>query len=746
MDNGHQHGRRGISFHNENTHTNTWNQIVMMNNQVQQESPPVISQHATHLDPLLDCLFQLTREHGITTTRDSLVAGIPLENQRLTPSMFARAARRAGLASRVLRRPLNMLPPALLLNGDDACLLRAIDDKGNFHISPAELPEAEQVLTLAELESRYSGLAIAVKPRFRFDKRVPELQQARSQHWFWHAILQGRPLYRDALIAAFFINVFALALPLFTMNVYDRVVPNMAFETLWVLAVGVLLLFAFDFLMKLTRGYLIDLASKRVDVMLSALIMERVLGIRMEARPTSVGAFAANLRAFETVRDFIASATITTLVDVPFALLFLFVIGWISPWMVIPPVIAVGLMLVLAFAVQERMQELTETTFRASAQRNAHLVESLVGLETIKTLGAEGELQSRWEKATLFLAQVGSRLKLLSAITMNFAGFIQQMLSICIIILGVYLIKEGQTSVGGLIACTMLASRAIAPMGAVAGLMTQFNNAKSSLTSLEGLMKMPVERESEAAFFHRTSFRGDIEFSSVNFNYPNSPMGALRNVSFRIKAGERVGILGRVGSGKSTIQKLIMGLYQAQEGAVRIDGIDLKQIDPAELRRNVGYVAQDPVLFYGTLRQNISMGQPHVHDASIYAAAELAGLTDFVNSHPEGFDMIIGERGESLSGGQRKAVTIARALLNAPPILLLDEPTSNMDHTTEAAMKRTFEKITAGKTLVLVTHHTTLMDLVDRIIVIDQGQILADGPKAEVIQALQQGRIGKARA
>lgn len=710
-----------------------------------------LSLRATHLDPLLDCLFELTRLHGITTTRDSLVAGIPMEGQRLSPSMFSRAARRAGLASRVLRRPLKQLPNALLpavliLNNDDACLLRKVDEVGCFHISPAELPESVQVMTLDELQAMYTGLAIVVKPRFRFEKRIPELQQARSEHWFWHAVLQGRPLYRDALIAAFFVNFFALAFPLFSMNVYDRVVPNMAFDTLWVLALGVVLMLVFDFVLKLTRGYLIDLAGKRVDVLLSALIMERVLGIRMEARPASVGAFAANLRAFESLRDFIASATITTLVDVPFALLFLLVMLWISPWMVLPPVIAIVLMLLLAFIVQAKMQELSETTFRASAQRNAHLVESLVGLETVKTLGAEGELQGRWEKATLFLAQIGTRLKFLSAVTMNSAAFIQQLMSVAILVLGVYLIKEGQTSVGGLIACTMLAGRAIAPLGAVTGLMTQYNNAKSSLTSLEGLMQQPVERENESTFFHRTHFKGDIEFSNVDFTYPNSPLGALHSVSFRIKAGERVAILGRVGSGKSTIQKLVMGLYQAQQGAVRIDGINVQQVDPAELRRHVGYVSQDPVLFYGTLRQNISMGQPHVHDATIAAAAELAGLTDFINAHPDGFDMVIGERGESLSGGQRKAITIARALLNAPPILLLDEPTSNMDHSTESAMKRTFEKIVSGKTLILVTHHTALLDLVDRIIVIDQGRILADGPKQEVVQALQQGKIGRAQA
>lgn len=708
-----------------------------------------LNARATHVDPLLDCLFDLTRRHGITTTRDSLVAGIPLENQLLTPSMFARAARRAGLTSRVLRRGLGqlpevLLPAVLLLKNNQACILHEVTADGLLKISPAELLESVVEVSAEELSERYTGLVILVKPRFRFDKRVPELNKARSQHWFWHAIFQGRPLYRDALIAAFFINLFALAFPLFSMNVYDRVIPNMAFETLWVLALGVLLMLSFDMAMKMTRGYLIDLASKRVDVLLSSLIMERVLGIRLEAKPASVGAFAANLRAFEAIRDFIASATVTTLVDVPFALLFLLVMAWISPWLVIPPVVAILLLVGFAHVVQEKMQELSETTFRASSQRNAHLVESLTALETIKTISAEGELQGRWEKSTLFLAQVGGRLKLLSSLTMNFAGFIQQLMTVSIVVIGVYLIHEHLLSMGGLIATTMLAGRALAPMGQVAGLMTQYNSAKSSLSSLEELMKMPAERADDSTFFHRTHFNGDIEFSKVSFNYPNSPVGALNNVSFSIRRGERVAIIGRVGSGKSTIQKLVMGLYQAQEGAVRIDGVNLAQIDPAELRRHIGYVAQDPVLFYGTLRQNISMGQPHVHDASIYAAAELAGLTEFVNSHPEGFDMVIGERGESLSGGQRKAITIARALLNAPPILLLDEPTSNMDHTTENAIKDTLRDISAGKTMILVTHHNTLLDLVDRIIVIDQGQILADGPKPDIILALQQGKIGRA--
>ncbi|WP_089082614.1 type I secretion system permease/ATPase [Aquitalea magnusonii] len=719
-------------------------------------SPSPVGQHdsippqATHLDPLLDCLFALARGYGINATRESLVAGIPLTNNRLNPSMFSRSARRIGLTSRVVRQPLDklrdaLLPAVLLLEGDEACILRAIDpDSGLARVSFSELTESEVSISLEELADKYLGLAIFVRPRFNFERRAPELGEIRSRHWFWQTVYGGLPLYRDAMIAALLINLFALVIPLVSMNVYDRVVPNMATETLWVLAIGGLLALVFDFLLKMTRAYLIDLASKRVDVTLSSLIMERVLGIRMEARPASVGGFSSNLRAFETVRDFIASASITGLIDLPFVLIFLLVILWISPLLTLPVLVGGLLMIVFALLIQEKMKELTEATLRASAQRNAQLVENLAGLETIKILAAEGQQQGRWEQGTLFLAQVGARLKLLATSANTFAGFITQLVSIVMLVVGVYQIMDGNTSQGGVIAAVMLSGRAMAPLGQLVALLTQYHNAKTSLSSLDGFMNMPVERPQDANFFHRTSFQGEIEFRNVSFSYPDNPQQALRNVSFKIKAGERVAIIGRVGSGKSTLQKLILGLFRPTEGSVRVDGIDINQIDPAELRRHIGYVPQDAVLFYGTLRQNIAMGAPHAHDASVAAAAELAGLTDFVNGHPQGFDMVIGERGDSLSGGQRKAVTIARALLNAPPILLMDEPTSNMDNTTESQIKQTLLKVMAGKTMIMVTHHNALLELAERLIVIDNGTIVADGPKAAVIQALQQGQVGRA--
>ncbi|WP_273432435.1 type I secretion system permease/ATPase [Chitinibacter tainanensis] len=704
-----------------------------------------------HFDPLLDCLVEITRVHGEPWTAQALAAGLPLVNNQLTPSLLPRAAARAGLSARVLRQklediPERLYPTILLLNNHRACVLLERLPGAKFRVRFPESGESSEVLEGAELLKLYAGFVIVVRPRFRFDARTPEMGQVRERHWFWGAMYDNWRIYRDALFAALLINLFALAMPLFSMNVYDRVVPNHAVETLWVLAIGAVLVLGFDFVLRTARGYILDVASKRIDVTLSGLIMERVLGVKMQAKPASVGSFTANLRAFESVRDFIASASITTLVDLPFVLIFFLVLTWISPWLLLPPLVGSVLIVLFSWLAQDKMNQLVELTQRAAAQRNATLVESMVGLETIKVMRAEGEMQRRYERATRFLAQIGGRLKLISTTTVNFAQAVAQLVSVVTVIVGVYLLVDGQISMGGIIAASMLAGRAMAPLGQVAGLLMQYQNAKTSLGAVESHMQMPVERPADSAFLHRESFRGEIEFRNVSFTYRSTGRDdlALKNVSFKLKAGERVGIIGRVGSGKTTLEKLILGLYQPDEGAVLIDGIDTRQIDPAELRKAIGYVPQDPLLFFGSLKQNIALGSSACDDSQILAAAELAGIAEFANANPRGFDMPIGERGESLSGGQRQAVAIARAVLNDPPVLLLDEPSSSMDHQSEERLKAKLRSYLPGKTLLLVTHRTSLLELVDRLIVIDQGQVMADGPKAQVVEALQQGRIGKA--
>ncbi len=703
---------------------------------------------AGDLDPLLESLIILTKLQHRPFSEDALVAGLPLVDNRLTPSLFRRAAERAGLSSRIIERPLaeissQVLPAILLLEDNQACVLVELNSEQNQAvIIEPHAGMGEVTLSWDKLATLYTGIAIFVQPAYRFDDRTPPLIRSSGPHWFWGVLGESWRIYRDVLVASLLINLFALASPLFMMNVYDRVVPNNAEETLWVLALGISTVYLFDILMRTLRSYFIDLAGKRSDIRLSAAIFERVMGIKMEARPQSVGAFANNLREFETVRDFITSATIATLVDLPFILIFLLVIFWIGGLLVMAPMVAIPLIGLYGLLMQKPLRQAAENTYRASAQKNATLIESLNGIETVKSLGAEGPLQRKWEAATVHIARWSAKSRLLSVTTINFAMAIQQLTTVAIVIGGVYLIIDGELSMGGLIATVILTGRAMAPMGQVANLATRYFQARTALTSLNQIMQMPVERPQGTSFVSRPHLRGQIEFDNVSFHYPDQDNASLRNASIHIKEGEHIGIIGRIGSGKTTLNKLIQGLYQATEGAVRIDGTDIRQIDPADLRRSIGYVPQDITLFFGSVRENITYGAPYMDDASILRAAQLAGVTDFVDLHPLGFDMPAGEGGNRLSGGQRQAVALARALLTDPRILLFDEPSNAMDNTSEERVRRNLKEIIQGKTTLIVTHRASLLELVDRLIVIDRGRIVADGPKQQVLDALREGRIG----
>ncbi len=698
-------------------------------------------------DPLLDCLVALTKYYDRPLSTEALRAGLPLENSKFTPDLFARAASRAGLAARVIRRPLKkiqslVLPVVLLLKERQACLLLKIDrEAGTATILEAESGMGEAVVSLEELEQRYLGYSIFIRPEHQFDSRAPEVFKLRSKHWFWGTLFRSWRIYRDVLVASFLINLFALVSPLFIMNVYDRVVPNNAVETLWVLAIGVSVVYLFDLLMKMLRAYFVDIAGKKADVTLSTLIFEQVLGIKMSSRPASVGAFANNLREFDSVRDFITSATITTFVDLPYVLLFLAVIALIGGPIVLVPAVGMPLILMYSLAIQAPLRNAVDKTFRMSTQRNATLVESLTGLEAVKALGAQGPLQRRWEKAVGYIAHWGVRSRILSSSAVNIAVMLQQLASVGVVVMGVYLITEGSVSMGGLIACVILTGRAMAPMAQVANLATRYHHARAALQGLNSIMDLPQERPPGRSFVHRPKFEGSIDFHEVTFTYPGQSQPALNNLSFRIGAGEKVAIIGRIGSGKTTVEKLIMGLYEPQAGAVRIDGTDLRQIDPADVRRNIGYTPQDTLLFYGSVRDNVMLGAPYADDRAIVRAANLGGVSDFVERHPLGFDMPVGERGEGLSGGQRQTIAIARALLLDPPILLLDEPTSSMDNATEERLRRRLAGEIEHKTLILVTHRASLLELVQRIIVLDNGRVIADGPKAQVLEALRLGKL-----
>ncbi|OED49116.1 ABC transporter [Endozoicomonas sp. (ex Bugula neritina AB1)] len=698
-------------------------------------------------DPLLECLAFLTRHFGKPYSLDSLRAGLPLEEGLFNAELFNRSANRAGLSSKVHKRELSEISPlvtptVLLLKKRKACILLDIDhEDGHARIVLPETGDGVKRVSIDDLSEHYTGYTIYVREKHRYDKRTPETLNVRSRHWFWGTILGSWRIYRDVLLASLMINLFVVASPLFVMNVYDRVVPNNAIDTLWVLAIGALIVFSFDFVLKMVRSYFIDLAGKKSDVLLSSRIMERVLGLNMASRPASVGSFAKNLQDFESIREFITSSTVTALVDLPFTCIILLVIFMLGGPLAYVPMFCMFLIAVYSFAIQGPLRRSVEKTLRSNSQKSATLIESLTGMEALKIAQAESDIQYKWEKSVGHIATWSIKTKMLSSSASTISAYIQQLCNIALVAGGVFLISEGDLSMGGLIATVMLSGRCLAPMAQVAGLATRFNQAKSALDGLNQVMAMPVERHEDRDYVNRPELKGNLEFDGVDFTYPEQEIQALRDVSLKIKAGEKVAIIGRIGSGKSTIEKLIMGLYEPENGAIRIDGIDLRQINPSDLRSSIGCVSQDITLFFGSIKENITLGANFVDDEALLHAAEIAGVTEFANKHPNGLDMVVAERGLNLSGGQRQSIAMARALLMDPPILVLDEPSSAMDNTTELRMKEQLKKRCKDKTIILVTHKASMLDMVDRLIVVDSGRVVADGPKEQVHAALKQGKL-----
>lgn len=701
----------------------------------------------THNDPLLDCLVLLSKIHGHPVSRNVVRAGLPLVNNALTVELFSRAARRAALSSRVLKQPLEniniyTLPVILLLAERKACVLVDADqDEQTLTVVFPETGMGEKKVPIQEIEDLYSGYAIFVQPEYKVKDQNIERQVEEPRKWFWGVIFSSWKIYRDVLVASLLINIFGLATPFYILNVYDKVISNAAYETLWVLTSGILVIYVFELIMRGLRGYFIDEAGQKANLLISATLFERVLGLRMEASPRSVGAFSKNLQQFDSIRDFITSFTITTVVDLPFVLLGMFAIWYLAGSMVLVHIIGSFLLVGFAAYVQAPMRKAVQRTFKASAQKNAILVEGLSGLEIVKMHGAESQLQRGWEESVSFISKWAAKARFLANSVNYVSTFIRNLIIVGVIVYGVLLVLSGDLTKGGLIACVILSRRVIMPMSQVVNLATRYHQAKEALHALNRIMEKPVERPPGKTFLHRTSFKGDIEIKNVTFAYPGTSTEVVRNLSLTINAGERVALIGPIGSGKTTVGRLVLGLYEPNQGMVAVDGTDIRQIDPSELRHFMGCVPQDLVLFSGTIRDNITLGTYGVDDADILRVADLAGVTKFVKKNPKGFDMQVGERGKELSGGQRQSVAIARALLLDPPILLFDEPTSSMDNTSESELRNKLEKIVKGKTLIVITHRASLLDLVERVVVIDNGVIVADGPKERVMEDLKSGDL-----
>ncbi len=700
-----------------------------------------------HDDPLLDGLLTLCALHHKPASRAMLTTGLPLPDQRLSPDLLPRAAARAGLQGRLLQRKLEQIPdialPAMVLlkdarcavllgwNGDVARLLLSESDGGEVQV------EREALL------KDYSGRVFFAQPQHKFDVTNGTLIP-RARSWFKDTLKLSRWLYVDAIAASLVINLIALAAPLFVMNVYDRVVPNQATATLWVLAVGIFGAYLFDLLLKGLRSLCLDLAGKKTDLIISATLFERIVGMSMKFRPARVGSFAQNIHEFQGMRDFLTSLTLTSLIDLPFTLIILLVIALLGGNLVWIPIIAFPLALGIGHLIQKPLTANLERSMALGAERQSSLIETLSGLDAIKVNNAESERQYHWEQTIGTLSRLELRVKILSGTAMNITLLIQQLAGVAIICFGVYMIIDGNLSMGGLVACYMLSGRALGPLAQLSGLLTRYQQAKVTMVSVDQMMELPQERNFEERPLSRQVLQGAMEFRNLSFTYPNQQNLALKNINLVIRPGEKVGIIGRSGSGKSSLAKLLVGLYQPDEGSLLVDGVDIRQIDVSELRHNIGYVAQDIQLLAGTLRDNLISGARYVDDEMVLQAAELAGVHEFARLHPMGYDLQVGERGQNLSGGQRQNVALARALLLSPPILLLDEPTSAMDNTGEERLKQRLQAVVEKKTVILVTHRASLLSLVDRLLVIDRGQIVADGPKAAVMEALKKGQISVA--
>ncbi|MCW8963538.1 MAG: type I secretion system permease/ATPase, partial [Gammaproteobacteria bacterium] len=639
-----------------------------------------------HYDPLLECLAIFARRYHRPISIDSLIYGIPVKPGASGPELFSlenpkglfsRVAKRAGFASRLTQRPLVDIPDLLLpciivLHDRKACILENIDKlSGQAKVIIPEVGEGEVWLELEKLEEQYTGYAFLLKREYQAtDRHASPLQKLREHHWFWGTLERVKGTYGSVILASIMINLFVLATPLFTMNVYDRVVPNNAVETLWVLAIGVAIVYLLDTVLRFIRNYLLDMAGKKTDIIMSSILFSQVMNLKMDQWPDSVGAFANKMSQFESIRSFLTASTLLVIVDLPFALLFLFVITYIGGPLVAVPLITMALLLIHGMLVVRPMRKSIEQVFSASAQKNSILVESLHAIKTFKTLGATQYAQWSWEESTGDIAKHSLKTKGLASSIGVTTNLLVQLNSVGIVMLGFYQIMDLKLTLGGLIAVMILSGRTISPMSQVASLITNYQQTRTAYDALNDLMQMDVERPDDTNYVRRPDFQGKIEFNNVSLQYPGSETSALSALNLKINPGEHVALLGRVGSGKTSIINLLMGLYTPTKGSLTFDDIEANQLDPADIRHNIAFLSQDVELLRASIRENIVMKDPQAEDEDVLKASLIAGVDLFVNRLPKGYDSPIGEQGHGISGGQRQSVGLARALLLNEPILI----------------------------------------------------------------------------
>jgi ATP-binding cassette subfamily C protein LapB len=680
--------------------------------------------------PLVEALAALAPRLGRSVSATALQAQLVIgRDGSLDWDALTRALDGFGLDARRLAQRADSLGDA------DLPVLAALSD-GRFALVVDAAQARDPALAAAQ-----AGWCLLLAPHPAQDRRsgIPSIRSARA--WFWSVLWGLRGHYLHVALATFVVNLLSIAISLYVMNVYDRVVPNRTYDTLWVLTAGTALALAFEFAARTLRGWLIDSAGRRADTEISTALFARVLSMRLDGKPASSGAFVSNLRDFESIRDVLTSATLTALIDLPFVVLFLAVIAAVAPPLALVPVVAIVLVTLAAAAAQGPLARSIRRSMKDGSQRQGLAVEAVEGLETLKVNNAYRFAQQRWQWFTESVATGSMRSRLISGLVVNFTSTVSQLVTVATVVWGVYLIHAGQLSLGGLIAVVILAGRAIAPLGQVAGLAVRIQQARSAFAGLQALVDRPSEREPDRSYLTLPAARGELALESVDFSHDRSGPALFRGLTLRLRPGEKVALLGRTGSGKSTLLRLAAGLYAPSAGMVRIDGIEARQVDPAELRAVVGLMPQAPRLFLGSLRDNLELArtdQP-TDDGRLVEVLRAVGLDATVARHPRGLDMQLGEDGAGLSGGQKQLVAIARMLLRDPRVVLLDEPSSGLDQTTERAVLVALAQWCRGRTLVVATHRPAALELVDRIVVLEQGQVVLDGPRAEVLEQLARG-------
>ena len=648
--------------------------------------------------------------------------------------------------------PSLAVPVVLILHNEEAAVVTKIEGAGRarkYHIRQTD--GLAQELDYAQLSVLYLGYCWFIKPKMVSDARseLPEYHLPKS--WFWKVIWRFRSYYYQVILATFIINFLALVSSLYVMNVYDRVIPNQAYETLWVLSIGVFLAIAFEFAAKMIRGHLTDIAGKKADLIISSALFRRVLALRLADRPASSGSYANNLREFEAVREFMTSASLLTLVDLPFLLLFVTVIAIIGGKLALIPLTIIPIVIIVGFLVQRPLSRHINESMKESSQRSGLAVEAIEGIETLKTNNATSWAQQRWDEYTAKTSAASIKVKDTSNFMINFTIGMQQLNTVGLVLLGTYLIHAEnpaeRITMGALIAAVILSGRALSPLSQIAGLATRFQQAKLALEGVNNIVQRPIERDPERKYITLDRVEGGIAFDNVSFQYQEETGAAVSDLKLNIRPGEKVGVLGRIGSGKSTMLKLASGLYDSAKGNITLDGVDMRQLDPNFLRSEVVLLSQQPRLFLGTLRENMDLARfdGYSTDQELLAALKRFGLDRIIRNHPRGLDMPLGEDGLGLSGGQKQIIALARMTLRHPKVVLLDEPTTGLDQATERMALNAVAQWSKDKTMVVVTHRPQVLQIVNRIIVMDNGKVVMDGPRDLVLQKLMQNEAQSAK-